>query len=104
MVSCFRVSTIRTGFDIVGDESIETWPCELFPDVADRFTYTWMAGKTMVVERSEDVKPDIVVIGHVDESFVQEEVTVFGHRPEFCGGCVGVFEACDVGLCDRIGG
>ena len=98
------MSTIRTRLDVVGDEGIETGPCELLPDVTDHFTYAWATSESMIVERLKDVESNIVVIGHIDESFVKEEVTVFGHGPEFCGGCVGVFEACDVGLCDRIGG
>ena len=62
--------------NVVCDESNKAGPVELLLNVSDGLTNAWMSGQTMVVIRTKDVKSNILVVGNIYCSFVQEELAI----------------------------
>ena len=62
--------------NVVHDKLNEVGPVELLLNVSDGLTNAWMSGQTMVVIRTKDVKSNILVVGNIYCSFVQEELAI----------------------------
>ena len=69
MAGCARSNVVR-------DKPNEAGPVELLLNVSDSLTNTWMSGQMMVVIIMKDIESNILVVGNIYHSFVQEELAV----------------------------
>src|SRR5215471_11249353 len=81
MVGGLRLSTGRTGFNIVGNEGDHPRPVELPSNILQRLTDARMPREAMIVSGPKNIKTNVLVVGNIYATPIKQEFVIFGKRP-----------------------